>query len=267
MPKSSARNREKTHLALRILFDANWTATDIARAFGYSVHTITVWRREAGIECSRPKIDDRQARNLHAMGLSDHQIGKEIGIGQCSVTRWRNSRGLSANFPRGRSPAFVANRRKAMQLIRLGASKDKIASILGIHRRTIQNYRRDVKDGAPRGSGISDTNLRKAALKDKSLARRIETAIGSHVPAHIRADATSDLFVDVLDGLVSSKMIEVAAPSYRSRAYDMCGSKFGARRLDEEIGEDWTLGDTLADPDAWEAMEEAAARAYENDNW
>ena len=65
---------------------------------------------------------------------------------------------------------------------------------------------------------------------------------------------------------MSAKFIEKVAPTYRNRAFEMCGSRFGVRSLDEEMGEDgWTLMDSLDDPAALAALEAAAEAAY-NDN-
>ena len=71
------------------------------------------------------------------------------------------------------------------------------------------------------------------------------------------------LYTDVLDGRVDRQFIEQVAPAYREQAWSVCGSKFGPRSLDEELAEDWTIGDTLEDPYALEALEAAAELAYE----
>src|SRR5690606_30071949 len=97
---------------------------------------------------------------------------------------------------------------------------------------------------------------------DPNIQKRIERAIGTHLPLDARLDAVADLYLAVLEGRVACDFIEQVAPSYWNRAMEMAGSKFGPRSLDEEIGEGWSLMDTLEDPTALEELEAAAEAAW-----
>jgi hypothetical protein len=118
-----------------------------------------------------------------------------------------------------------------------------------------------------RSTGISNRTIRSQVLKDGGLEKRLTRAIGTAAPLDVRSEAISAMYADVLEGRLARDLIEAQAASYRNRAYDMCGlSKFGARSLDEELSEGFSLLDALEDPDALEEMIRAAEIGYQNDN-
>jgi hypothetical protein len=105
---------------------------------------------------------------------------------------------------------------------------------------------------------------------DAEIMHRIQRAIGTSIPPEFREDAVADLQLAVLEGRISPDQIETASASFRNQAYGLVGSKYGARSLDEELGDEgdgFTLMDTLEDTDALVSMEEAAAYAYDNDDY
>lgn len=114
--------------------------------------------------------------------------------------------------------------------------------------------------------GITNRIIRAQVLKDAGLERRIRKAIGDGLPTDVKQDAVSDLYLAVLDCQVGCEHIEKVAPSYRNRAFGLCGSRFGPRSLDEELGDDFTLGDLLEDPDAFDQILRSAEIAFDNDN-
>lgn len=254
--------------AFEALHTAGWSDWSISCVLRARCSTIETWRAQRQLRANRPrttKICNTEARRLYGQGVADPVIANRFGVCHSAVVRWRQRQGLPANFPQNRLTS--EQKRKAKLLLRYGASRRQVADAIGISDLgAIQRIRSTMNDPGLRRTGHTNRNIRSRIRKDANISRRIERAVGSSLPMDVRMEATAELYVAVLDGMVSADCIEQVAPSYRNRAYEMCGcSKFGARSLNEEIGEDWTLVDSLDDPSALEAMEAAAETAW-NDN-
>lgn len=265
--KDKVDRRER---AFEVLHQAGWTDSAIAVALKASPFTVVRWRaeRNLGRNLHEPpvKICEVEARRLYSQGAKDPIIARRFGVCQSAVTRWRQRQGLEANHPHRKLTAEQEH--KARMLLRYGASRRQVADALGISGLDpIQRIRSKMKDPGLRRTGHTTFHIQARVRKDKRVQGRIDRAVGSHVPMDVRLEANAELYLAVLDGIVSVDCIEKVAPSFRNRAYSMCGaSKFGTRSLDEEIGEDgWTLMDSIDDPSALETMEAAAEAAW-NDN-
>lgn len=260
--------QELRERAFLVLYEAGWSDTNVARILHAGASTIRQWRETRGLPRNKGinvKIDDVEARRMYDAGENDHQIARRFGMDPSGVVLWRQRMGLPSKYVCNRLTA--EDTRKAKKMFKLGATFRHVADELGIEGiGGLQNLRRKIDHPGLRRHGITNSMIRARVLKDPTVQGRIDRAIGPRVPTDIRLDAVSDLYVDVLEGRVSADFIEQQAPSYRNRAYDMCGSRYGARSLDEENDNGLSLGDMLADPDAWDSMEVAAELAYEMDD-
>ena len=117
-------------------------------------------------------------------------------------------------------------------------------------------------DSGLRRHGLTNRSIRARVLKDRTIYRRIETAIGNGLPSDVKCDAVDELYLAVLDGLVDEQFIDQEARRYRSRAINMNGSLFGPRSLDSENESGWSLSNLIEDYTALADMEEAASVAY-----
>ena len=255
--------------ALRLLCEAGWSDIKIGRAFERSKTVIARWRKRNGLkplpQGYRQKIDHAQALAMYGVGASDGEIARRFGATQSGATRWRQRQGLAPNMEKFQ-PVDAHRKRAARKLLRNGASRRHVAETIGVCVNTITRIRKAMGSTGLRPTGLSDRAIRTQVLNDHTLERRIRRAVGANLPAEIRYEAATELYVDVLEGRLARDRIETAAASYRNRAYYMCGSKFGPRSLDAENDDSWTLSDTLADPDALQSMEAAAELAYEMDD-
>lgn len=246
------------------LHSAGWADSRIGAALAVRPEQVRTWRDERGLQKNpgrSVKIDETEGRAMHAAGANDHQIARRFSVLPSAVVYWRQRRGLAPNAPSQTKPPEV--RRKAKKMLRLGATRKQVAEACGLHIASVQAYRCKMNDPGLRRTGLTNLNIRSQVVKDARVVRRIERAVGVGLPPDVLSEATSSLYLAVLDGLVAVDLIEKVAPSYRNRAYEMCGSKFGPVSLDEEIGDDgWTLMDSLEDPDALEALEAAAEAAW-----
>lgn len=252
--------------AFEILHSAGWSDFRIASALQVGAHVIKRWRQDRNLEPNAGrvrKINETIAREMLAGGATDKGMAETFGVDPSAIAHWRKRRGLSASFPASRISA--EDRRTVNKHLKLGASRKQICDLTSIKSlNTIDGFRSKIKSGKLRRTGITNETIRRRVSKDPNVQKRIDRAIGAHVPADIRADAAMDLYVDLLEGRVDVDLIEKVAPSYRSRAFDMCGSKFGARSLDEDLGDGWSLMDTIQDECAQSDMEAAAEDAWEN---
>ncbi|WP_324740106.1 hypothetical protein U8326_10050 [Tsuneonella sp. CC-YZS046] len=113
-----------------------------------------------------------------------------------------------------------------------------------------------------RPSGVSGQSLRKAVIREENLPRRIEKAIGLHVPRDIRMDAVNEMYLQLLDGKLPLTEIESSAARFRSRAFEMAGFNRSTRSLDEANDNGLSLTETLADPNSLEPFEEVLKRRF-----
>jgi hypothetical protein len=266
MPRKPAHERSEAFLALH---GAGWSDHRTARAFGVHQNVVRRWRLDSGLpangrQFNRIRLDWERVRELHAAGLNDYEIARDLGADPSSICKWRAKQSLATNYePSGPSEATL---RAARKMLRLGASKDQVAEHCSIHRMRVQRIRRKMPVQGLRKVGQNNLMIAARVRKDPTIMRRITSAIGSRIPPDVQVDAVYDLYADVLEGKVAGDFIEKVAPSYRNRAMEISGNGYGRRSLEDPLGEDWTLGDTLDDPDALDELERAAEFAYDNDD-
>lgn len=121
-------------------------------------------------------------------------------------------------------------------------------------------------DEGLRKSGVNGSSIRKSIINDPKLPQRIETAIGSRVPADIRMDAVNQMYVELLDGLLRPDQIESVAHKYRSKAFEMAGFNYSTRSIDEQDENGLSLADTLADPRSLEPFDDVLKLVFANDD-
>lgn len=88
---------------------------------------------------------------LYKQGLSDVQLGKQMGISGTSIGSWRRKHGLPANAEKKQALSQL-QRDKIVQLNKEGFSDKEISIILGIHNSTVCRYRE--KMGIPRAKRV-----------------------------------------------------------------------------------------------------------------
>lgn len=200
------------------------------------------------------------AMELYASGSSDGEI-RSLGTTQSGATRWRQRHKLSPNFENNQ--LSTSQQRKGRKLLRLGATKRQVADDLGLRYTTaVKRMRRAMDPRDIRPTGITNRTIRSRVLADATIYPRIVNAIGREVPSEVRQEATSEMYVAVLDGRLRSDLIESEAKSFRSRAFAACGSAYGPRSLDEQTDCGLTMLHRLSDPSALESMEDALERAF-----
>ena len=238
--------------AFLVLYENGWSDRKIAQAFSIASPTVAYWRTKAGIPAQQRArlIDEVEGRQMHSAGVSDPDIAKRFGVTQSGVVKWRQRRGLPANIPR--PDIDDESERKIRKMLTQGASSSAIQRALGHCKPAILARRKKVRSPHLRQTGVSDQSLRQRADKRPDLIQRIRAAIGERIPEAVRHHAVMDLFGDLYEGLLVEDAIESAAPSYRSRAYAMCGSSFEHSRLDAENDDGLRMIDTIADEN-WES--------------
>jgi DNA-binding CsgD family transcriptional regulator len=255
--------------AFKLLHREGWSDTRISRAFGLYQKVVWNWRSAAGLppnakQFRRANLDYDHVLELYRSGHNDYEIARELDIDPSLICKWRKSKGLPA-LPQKRylSPEMI---RQARKMLKLGASNDHVAADLNVSRQTIQKLRRHLPSSGLRKHGITNRSIRNKVLRDQSIMQRIEKAVGGGMPAEVRYEAVLSLYTEVLEGRVLPECIEQRAAHSRGQAWSLCGSKFGPRSLDDELAEDWTLGDTIEDFSALEEMEAAAEAVFSNDD-
>ncbi len=107
----------------RVLYDEGLTDGEIAERTGFRRGTIGEWRRNSGLPLNDPgryrldKEEDNRRRELHEGGLSDTEIGRRVGVGRSSIVGWRQSRGLPANFIRGRKSSLSDDEKVIIKML------------------------------------------------------------------------------------------------------------------------------------------------------
>lgn len=233
------------------LYESGWSDRKIAQAFSVSPPAVAYWRTKVGLPAQQRArlIDEEEGRQMHSDGASDPDIASRFGVTQSSVVRWRQKRGLPANITK--PELDEAADRKIRKMLAQGASSSAIQRAVGHSKPAILARRKQVRSAHLRQTGVSDKALRLRADKQPDLIQRIREAVGEGIPVSVRDHAVMDLFGDLYDGLLVEGAIESAAPSYRSRAYAMCGSSYEHSRLDAETDDGRRLIDTIADEN-WE---------------
>lgn len=258
MPKYRSKECKDAFL---ILHSAGWSGAAIGRVLSLSENTVRRWQVAEGLETNstayRPKFDNEIALALYDEGASDGEIARHFGATQSGALRWRQRKGLERNFdPNGPLPTHVA--RSAKRMLSEGASRRQVAEAHDIKcLGTIQKLRRKMPKQGMRRTGINNATIRAQVLKDRTVVPRIAKAVGTKLPADVKHDAVSSLYLAVLEGLICRDLIEEKAPRFRARAYALNGHDYSQRSLDDGDGRSWI--DQLEDP--------TALARFENISW
>lgn len=208
-----------------------------------------------------PKIDSVRALAMYDAGASDNAIANAFGVTRSGVCYWRRRHGLrrvACNDDR-LTPSQI---RQAKNMLRNGATRAQVAAYVGISSSSVQEIRREMDQKGLRQSGINGPSIRNAVIADKGLPRRIEKAIGLHVPRDVRMDAVNEMYLELLEGKLPVAEIERSAARFRSKAFEMAGFNRSTRSLDEANDNGFSLTETIADPGSLDPFEEVLERKF-----
>lgn len=245
-------------MAYRALHDNGWSAAAIARVLQVGEDSVRRWVISDGLEPNltkfRPKFDALIAIEMYQAGASDGEVARRFGATQSGATRWRQRRGLEANF--GPNPPLHPQiARSARRMLADGASRRQVADAHDIRcLSTVQKLRRRMDPRGLRPSGLTNASIRSQVLKDKTILPRISKAVGRQLPVDVKHDAVSALYLAVLDGLLRRDLIEERAPRFRARAFAMNGHDYSHRSLDDDTA-GWSMLDRLEDPNGLSWLE------------
>lgn len=98
----------------------------------------------------------------------------------------------------------------------------------------------------------------------QSVTARVRKAVGRSLSPDIVEDVVADMIMAVLDGTLPLAQIEAEARRYGNRVLDRFASKFGARSLDQALGDEegFTLMDCLVDEGSSDWLEEMGATVW-----
>lgn len=245
MPSTANQQRDE---AVKILNGLGWTDTIIAKAINVSAQSVRNCRLRNNISATvrHNRIDNKAALDLHDKGLNDNEIAKQLGVDTSAVCKWRRRRSLPAQS--NNQPLTDEQKRLARKMLREGATKARVAEAVGCSKETIRSIRSAMSTEGLRRTGLTDRSITASIRDDPNIWSRIEKAIGRINPSHIREDAVHEMYADVLEGKLPVNLIEAKASRYRSRAYNMCGFRFGSISLNAENDNGLTLAETIADP-------------------
>lgn len=124
--------------------------TILAELNGVSRGTIKAYI--AGCNDVKPVVvpDDDALRKLYDRGLSDPDVGRELGLSTASVYKWRKKNGLPANAEpvatveavSARSQKILDREARQLELYNQGLSDAKIAAAVNTSGQTITNWRK-----------------------------------------------------------------------------------------------------------------------------
>ena len=98
-----------------------------------------------GSRARRKQIDNAKARELHATGLTDSEIGKRLGVQTKTIRQWRMRNKLQSNYS-PRKP-WKLTEEEALQRHREGWSDSRLARELGVSAQTVGRWRK--QNGLP----------------------------------------------------------------------------------------------------------------------
>lgn len=236
----------------------------IARMERLDKSAIRDWRKRRGLS---PNVQGHQppselqverCRSAYADELDDGQISVIAGISRGRVRNWRNKNNLPAHRKSG-SSLTKGELAARMLLYTLGYPDTRIAREQRMSPHGIQVWRK--RYGLPANS----PSVPKRGDRMAILLRRIKAALPRYLSPADRDDTASDLFVAVMSGGIPIEEIEKRAKTFGNRVIESYASKWGARSLDEEIGDDgdgFTMMDMLADERSSSWLEEMGATVW-----
>lgn len=267
--ESRGQSWNETHSERAALYGQGLTDTEIAKIQGVDRSAIRCWRKSHGFSSnsakrnSEAKVRRSDRADMYRRGMTDAQIAKVQGVHRCTVKKWRRDLGLPVN--RARRDVNLPELLAAREFLYESGLRDvEIARQQGLSTDAIFSWRR--YRGLPANrSDRTRARPRKLAvdISASRLLERIRKAVGPSLPADIRDEAISDMYIDLSVRKLCPADIEKMARTYGNRVLDRFASKFGPRSLDQEIGEDgFTLLDTLIDDSSSSWLEEMGATVW-----
>jgi hypothetical protein len=247
------------------MYDAGESDGAIARACGATRIAVSHWRIARRLPSKHPvkatQIQPEVSKGRMALyldGATGAQIASVQGVSEWAVHRWRQRQGLPANHHGG---SFTPEQRAArMLLYSFGYSDSRIAHEQRVGAATITKWRKRLNLPANRSPARRTDRIDKAG----DMLARIKRAVGRGLPGDIADDAIGDLCIAALSGEISIDEIEKSARKFGNKVLSSFADKWGARSLDEEIGEEpgFMLLDTLQDESSSSWLEEMGATVW-----
>lgn len=237
---------------------------EIAELEGLNARAIFHWRKRNSLSTNfirKFPAGDREFLALYNSGLGDRQIGRRAGFAEATVSKWRKRRGLPTHHPE-KAHLTVEMRAARMLLYSFGYSDGRIAKEQGVGPTAVARWRKVLRlpvNNVPRVS-----RSRRQDEPQKLLAR-IRRAMPSYMSPADRDDAASDLYLAVMSGAIPVEEIERRAKSVGNKVLKTFADKWGARSLDEEIGDDgdgFRMIDLIRDDRSSSWLEEMGATVW-----
>jgi len=242
----------------------------IGRAMSLGRRTIETWRKKNGLPLQTaileyrlptmpPKkngggkfiTDERAAQAVHmvAKGMTDAEIGAELGCCSDTILQWRRANNIPRNdvTRRNGSMPFIRGERedRARKLKDQGKYDWEIAKALGCTVQTVASWRK--RKGIERAPYRYFT-MTNPTMRDP-LYSRVTQAVGRRFAPDIVEEAVSDIVLAVLSGEIAESDIERVAAKRMNRAVGQWANRYGPASLDEDRnGEGWTRYTSIADP-------------------
>jgi len=126
------------------------SGTEVAKQLGVSTHTVSKWRKEAGLSGVHNSAFDstfkEEAMQMIRDGVSGTEVAKQLGVSTHTVSKWRKEAGLSGI--KWSKKYSIENENDVIDLLREGKTHSEISSISGIGPKTIRKWkRRGEKEG------------------------------------------------------------------------------------------------------------------------
>lgn len=246
------------------LYAAGMIDKAIGAVCGVDRTSIQSWRKKHGLKSRTSKItftisdgENKERMTLYKRGLSDADIARILDLTPQTIFAWRKVRNLETNTNRRGTPN-TGNEIVRLELYKSGSNDKEIAAAVGATPHAIYTWRqyRGLTPNKPRA-----VVLRSTRPESDPIYARIKRAVAFNPDPSIQLDAIQDIYLAVLEGSLKPDAIEREAKRYAGSVMNQFANRWGARSLDEEIGEDgFTLMDTLVDDDAEEAFETAFQR-------
>jgi hypothetical protein len=210
------------------------------------------------------KLEDRFPVRFerYRCGNTDQEIADAEGKPRNSITVWRKSHGLPANYSTLSHKLSPEENAARLFLYGLGWSDHRIAKEQGCAHGAVCQWRNKRSLPANFRSGQRESFAPSPGVE--ITWKRVRDAVGRLLPADIADDAAAELMLDLLEGRLEDSQIAKQAKSYGNRMLSSFANKFGARSLDEILPgtEDFRLIDTLRDDNSRDWLEKMGATVW-----
>jgi len=206
---------------------------------------------------SPAELEAAEARKmaLWNAGKSNREIARLLGLDPSTISRWRSKRGLPSRTGRG-VPHPPEIRAKVEALLLTGKATRQVAEALGLTKSYVSDVRKKMAPddrllphGGQRGCRMAKDNP--LSPFTDALYARIAAAVPYGIPADLRDDIISEVYVAILEGELAEADIERTMSKSIGKGYSRHASMFGPLSLDQQRGSDddgFTLMQFVADP-------------------